>query len=97
LPKEEFGGFGITPWLNEDIDPGAVLIHGGPKIMLHVLDPDEYLVEVPLILWPRSAAAQTVGEALPEFLAPSRNGLKGDHDDSFNQKRLDVRRLRPNT
>jgi hypothetical protein len=41
LPSEEaLRGFGIPPWLNEDIEKHAVLIHGAPKIMLHTLDPD---------------------------------------------------------
>src|ERR1700692_1522970 len=70
-PEKAFGGFGIAAWLNEDIEHDAVLIHGTPKIVLHSLDPHEYLVQVPLIprSWP--TAAQAFGEALAEFLAPA--------------------------
>jgi hypothetical protein len=50
--KEAFGGFAIPPRLNENVEHNAVLIHGTPKIVLHSLNPDEYLVDVPLI--PRS-------------------------------------------
>src|SRR6266851_6441821 len=40
--EEALGSFGVTPFLNEDIEHNAVLIHGAPKIVLHPLDPDEY-------------------------------------------------------
>src|ERR1700753_3922068 len=65
--KETLGRFGVPPWLNEDAAHDAVLIHGTPKIMLLALDPDEHLIEVPLVSRPRTAAAQAVGKALAEF------------------------------
>jgi hypothetical protein len=52
-PSEKpFGRLAISPWLNEDVEHDAVLIHGTPQIMLHALDPDEHLIHVPLV--PRS-------------------------------------------
>jgi hypothetical protein len=36
--EESFGGFGIPPRLNEDVEDDAVLIHGTPKIVLHALN-----------------------------------------------------------
>jgi hypothetical protein len=39
--KEALRGFGVPPWLNQDVEHNAVLIHGTPKIVLHALDPDE--------------------------------------------------------
>src|SRR4030088_2296983 len=66
-PEKAFGGFGIPPWLNEDVEHDAVLIHGTPKIMLHSLNPDEYLVEVPLVTGSWASAAKAFGKALAEF------------------------------
>src|SRR6202522_1364871 len=70
-PEEALGGFGISALLNEDVEHNAVLIHAAPKIVLHALDPDEHLVQVPLVPWPWPAASHAVGKALAEFLAPA--------------------------
>ena len=43
--------------MNEDVAHNAILIDGAPEIVLHALDPDEDFVYVPLVLWPRPAAA----------------------------------------
>src|ERR1700722_20079437 len=84
--KEAFGGFGIPPGLNEDVEHDALLIHGVPEIVLRALNPDEDLVEVPLIprSWP--TAAQAFGKGLAKFLAPAPDGLKGDNDATLGQQ-----------
>jgi hypothetical protein len=82
--KEALRGFGVSPWLNQDVEHNAVLIHGTPKIVLNALDPDEHLIHVLLISWPWSAA-QTVGKGLAELLAPSPYGLMGDDNVPFRQ------------
>ena len=68
----------------------AALIHGAPKIMLHALDSNEHLVQLPLV--PRSwlSMAQAAGETLAEFLAPAPNGLVGNDNSAFSQKHLDI-------
>ena len=58
-PKEAFGGTGAPPWLNEDVEHDAVLIHGAPKIVLHTLNPNEHLIKVPLVTSPWTTAART--------------------------------------
>ena len=55
--KEVLRGFSASPWLNQDVEHNAVLIHGTPKIVLHALDPDEHLVRMPFVAGPRTAAA----------------------------------------
>jgi hypothetical protein len=62
-PEEALGGFGISALLNEDVEHNAVLIHAAPKIMPYALDPDEHLVQVPLVPGPWPSAAQAVGKA----------------------------------
>ena len=68
----------------------AVLIHGAPKIMLHSPDPNEHLVQVPLIAGTRTASAQTVGEGSTEFLAPAPHRLIGDDNATFSEDQLDI-------
>src|SRR5271166_5212636 len=87
-PEEALGGFTIAPLLNEDVEHNA--IHGAPKIMLHAADPDEYLVDVPLVSRPWPAAAKVVGKALAEFLAPASNGLIGDDNTTLGQKQMNT-------
>ena len=58
--------------------------------MLHALDPDEHLVEVPFVPGPRTAAAQTAGKGLAEFLAPASNGLIGHDNATFSQKQFNI-------
>lgn len=46
------GGVGIPPWLNEDVEYDAVLIHGAPNILLHAPDANELFIEVPFVSGP---------------------------------------------
>jgi hypothetical protein len=89
-PEEALGGFGISALLNEDVEHNAVLIHAAPKIVLHALDPDEHLVQVPLVPGPWPSAAQAVGKAPAEFLAPAPNSLIGNDSATFSQEQLDI-------
>ena len=88
--KEALRGFGVPPWLNQDVEHNAVLIHGTPKIVLHALDPDKHLVHVPLVSRPWSAASQAGRECLAELLAPLTNRLMGDNDATFSQQQLNI-------
>jgi hypothetical protein len=49
-----------------------VLIHAAPKIVLHAMDPDEHLVQVPLVPGPWPSAAQAVGKAPARSSSTSR-------------------------
>jgi hypothetical protein len=76
-PEEALGGFGISAFLNENVEHNAVLIHGAPKIMLHALDPNEHLVQVPLAP-PVVAVGGTGGwrNSVAEFLATAPNSYE---------------------
>jgi hypothetical protein len=54
--------------------------------MLNALDPDEHLIEVPLVARSGTTAAQTISKALAEFLAPASYRLVGDDDPTLSQK-----------
>src|ERR1700690_3612678 len=93
-PEEALGGFGISALLNEDVEHNAVLIHAAPKIVLYALDPDEHLVQVPLVPGPWPSAAQAVGKAPAEFLAPAPHSLIGDDNATFSQEQQVSKGLR---
>jgi hypothetical protein len=81
---------GISPGLNEDVKHDAILVDRAPKIMSHTLDPDEYLVPVPLVPRSWSAASQTVSKGLAKFLTPPPNGLIGDDNAPLSQHQLNI-------
>jgi hypothetical protein len=90
-PSEETRcGPGISPGLNEDVEHDTVLVHRAPKIMLDALDPNEHLIEMPLVTGPRTTAAQAVGKAFAKFLAPTSNGLIGDDNVPLSQQQLNI-------
>jgi hypothetical protein len=84
--EEPLGGFRIPSVLHKDIENHAALIHGTPQVMLNALDPDEHLVEVPLVSRPRPTAAQSMGKALAEFPTPAPHRLIGHNDASLSQQ-----------
>ncbi len=90
LLEEALGGFRIAPFLNQDVQRNTILINGAPEIVLHALDPNEDLVQVPLVARSGSAAAQAVSKALAEFPAPAPYRLVGDGNASFSQYQFDV-------
>jgi len=68
----------------------AVLIHGTPQIVLHALDPDEHLVQVPLVSGSWPAASQKGCEGLAKLLAPPTNRLMRDDNGTFSRKQLNI-------
>ncbi len=47
--QEMFGGYLITPFLDEDVKYDAVLINGTPQPVAFAADPQRHLVEMPLV------------------------------------------------
>ena len=80
----------VPPWLNEDVKHDAILIHGTPKIMLHALNADEHLIEMPLVTASRTTAARASGKDLAKLFGPTTNGLIGDDDATLGQKELNI-------
>jgi hypothetical protein len=69
---------GIAAALDQNIEYDAVLVDRPPEIMQYTPDPDEHLIQMPLVTRSRSAPAQFVGEARAELQAPLPNALIGD-------------------
>jgi hypothetical protein len=89
-PEEALRGVPIAPGLNEDVENNAILIDGAPEIVLHALDPDEHLVEMPLVPWSWPVASQAIGETRAEFLAPAAHRLVGDNNAALSQDQLNI-------
>jgi hypothetical protein len=81
---------GIAAMLHQDVEHDPILIDGTPKIMQLTPDPDEDLVHVPFVAWPRPTPAELVREARGELQTPSPNALIGDNHAAFGQDQLDV-------
>src|ERR1700752_4707212 len=94
LAEEAPGRLGVTPALHEDVEHGAILINGTPKIMLFTADADKHLVQKPFVArsWP--APFQRVGEHPTEPQAPVTNAFVTDHDAAGSQDQFKSRRLR---
>ena len=81
---------GVASGLDKDVEHNAILIHRAPEIMLHALDPNEHLIEIPLVAGPWPTSAQTVGETRRELLTPAAHRLVGDDDTALRQDQLDI-------
>jgi hypothetical protein len=88
--EEPLGCTSITLLLNQNIKDDTILIYGAPQMMLNALDPNEHLIEVPLVARPGTTAVQSASKALAEFLTPALHCLAGDHDAARGQKQLKI-------
>ncbi len=89
-PEELLRGGAIPTALHQDIEDGAVLIHGPPEVVLHAVDADEHLVEVPRIARAGALATQRVGVGLAELAAPLAQRLIGDDHPALGEQLLDI-------
>src|SRR3954468_18833805 len=88
--EEAFCCFGIAEALHQDVEHDTILIYSAPEIVQLALNPDEDLVQVPLVAWARSTPAQFIGKARTELEAPAPDTLVGDHHAALGQDQLDV-------
>ena len=63
---EALGGFGISARLNENIEHVAVGVYCAPEPMLHAIDRNHDLIEVPLVIRPWPVAADATGKMRAE-------------------------------
>jgi hypothetical protein len=80
----------VSPALDEDVEHDAVLIYGTPEVVLFALDPDEDLVQDPLVARSRESPTQAIRRAVAEFPAPAPDGLVGDDDASFGHQQFAI-------
>ena len=88
---EEFLGRVFVPQpLDQDIQDMTVLIHRPPQVVAFAMDCQKDLIEVPLVAWSGTPAAQLVGIGLPKLPAPVAYRLIRQDDATCRHQLLDV-------
>ena len=59
--------------------------------MLLATDRDDYLIQMPLIVWSWAVSADAMSEVLTKAVDPQSDGLAADNDSSLRQKILNIR------
>src|SRR5215470_6467400 len=90
LAKELLRGLLIAPALHEDIQHVIILVDSAPQVMALPVDPQEHLVQVPLVTWLGAAVLQLIGVVLPKFQTPLADGFMGDVDAALAQELFHV-------
>ena len=90
LAHEPFGGFGVSPRLNENVQDVAVRIDRPPQPMLRAVDLENDLVEVPPVGRPRPVASDLRCNLCPELRDPDPDRFMGYDDPSLGQKVFNV-------
>ena len=89
LAEQAFGGLLVAPALDQDIKNEALLVHGTPEPMPLPGDPDDDLIEVPLVATARRSPTDAGGEFPAEFVAPLPDRLVRHRDAAGGQHLLD--------
>src|SRR5271169_7072189 len=95
LPAEqlahELDGCAFVPSaLNKDFENLAFMIDRAPQVHMLAGDPDDHLVEMPAIAWPRTAPPQPACNNRPEFQHPAAHALVGDVEPAFGKQFFDI-------
>ncbi|WP_240154510.1 MULTISPECIES: hypothetical protein [unclassified Burkholderia] len=85
----QLGRRGIAPALHQDIQHGAVLIHGPPQPVHFAADRYHRLVEMPLVASRSCRCANTPGNDQAEFRRLAAGRFVREHDAADRQHFLD--------
>lgn len=83
-------GFGIASRLHQDVECVPIGVHRLPQPVLHAIDRDQDLVQVPLVVWARSIPANTSSKMCAEPVDPKADGFAADDDALLRQQVLDI-------
>jgi len=78
--------------LNENIEHVAVGVYCAPEPMLHAIDRNHDLIEVPLVIRPWPVAADATSKMQPETIDPDTDRSAAYNHATFGKKILDIRR-----
>ena len=81
---------GIAAGLDQNIKHDAVLIDSAPEIMQLALDPNEHLVQVPLVTGSGPAPTQIAREARAKLQTLPTDTLIRNKDGALRQEQLDI-------
>ncbi len=87
LAEELLGGTLVPAVLDQDVEDMAILVDGAPEVMALPIDLEENLVEMPLISWSSTTAAELIRVRLAEFATPLPHRFVG-HDDPTGEEEL---------
>src|SRR5271169_2929743 len=75
---------------NKDFENLAFMIDRAPQVLMLAGDPDDHLVEMPAIAWPRTAPPQSARNNRPEFQHPAAHRLVRDIESALGEKLLHI-------
>jgi hypothetical protein len=76
--------------LNQDVDHVTILIHGTPQILLLAINPNENLIQVPVIAQSPLSSLQFPSIGRTELLTPLPDRLVRHDDSALGKKILDI-------
>ncbi len=80
----------VAPFLDQDIQDFALVVHRPPQPHLLSADPDVHLIQMPPAGWRTPAPAQVRGNLRTELQRPAADRLIADLDAPLGQQFLDV-------
>ena len=90
FPEEAPGCGLVAPVLQQDVEHVPVLVDSPPQVLLHPVDLDEDLVEMPFVARPRAASAQGRGVGGTEPARPLVDRFVADLDAALEHQLLDI-------
>ena len=87
---EAFGGLGIGAAMDKDFEHVAVGIYCAPQSMLHAVDRDHNLIQIPFVVRPRPVTSDTGGKMGTEMIDPKPNCFPADNHAPFGKQILDI-------
>lgn len=88
---EALGSFGIPTGLHENIKRVALGIDRPPEPVLHPVDRDHNLVQMPFAIWAGTVPTDTGGKMRAKPIDPETDGFTAHDDTSFGEQILDIR------
>ncbi len=86
------GGFGISTRLHENIKRIAVGIDRPPEPVLHPVDRDHNLIQMPFVIWAGTVPMDAGGEMRAKPIDPETDRFTAHDDATFGKQILDIRR-----
>ncbi len=89
---EALGSFRISARLNKNIERITVGVDSAPEPMLHAVDRDHNLIEVPLVVRPWPVTADARSKVRTKSVDPAADCFSADHHATFRKQILNILR-----
>ena len=84
------GSFGIAACLNENVKRVAACIYRTPEPVLHTIDRDHNLVQMPFIIWPGTVLSDAGSEMRTKAINPKTDRLPAHYHTTLGKQILDI-------